>query len=224
MRAWFLNLGPPSLVSPKEANADIEAIWSTDPALLVGCEAIAKGPLPGPGSGNLKVRDSSTNGRANLFAYVKGVTKDKFWWTWEDCASEFPRNKYPGQHPPRSILRFRFQGSQVVVAHKPPAWDGAAKARAEHDRRLARIMDPSTDSRQSRLLFWDSNGLEGAQALADQIAGKVVGTHIDNAVVRRVKVIEFAYKKGVNGHQFHTDHPWGAFYLRWKPFEEEDGA
>lgn len=217
-RAWFLNLGP-STTTTTEADGDIRAILRTEPALVVGCEAIGKGSLPSPGKTYVRIRDTSRPGRANLFAYVKGVDPAKFEWHWTDCATEFPRNKYPGMHWPRSILRFSFQGAQVVVAHKPPAWKGAGPARAEHDDHLARIMNPDDggekDHKRSRLLLWDSNGLEGAERLADQVDGRVVGKHIDQALVRQVEVVAHDYRTAINGHTFHTDHPWGAFFIQF---------
>lgn len=216
MRAWFLNLGPPSEVSPDEASADLEAIWSTEPALLVGCEGVLKGKLPGPGKGNVKIRDRSNPGRDNLYAYVRDVDSDRFRWTWEDCSVTFPRNKYPGTHPARSILRFPYRGAQIVVAHKPPLWKGAGAAREEHDRRLARMMSPDENREKTRLLFWDCNGMNGARDLADTIDARVIGDRIDCAVGRRVEVLEQGYRTQVDGHRFATDHPWGAFYLRWR--------
>lgn len=211
MRAWFLNLGPSSTTTA-EANADIEAIWATEPGLLLGCESNGKGPLPGPGKGNVKIRDVSIPGRANLFAYARGVERVK--WDWEDCNYGFPRNKYPGMHWPRSILRFPYRGAQVVVAHKPPLWKGAAKARWEHDQRLTRMMDPDTNRKRARMLFWDCNGMDGARALAESIDCWVVGDRIDNALLRKARVVEYGYRRGVEGHTFATDHPWGALYLR----------
>lgn len=226
MRAWFINLGPPSLVSPKEANGDISAIWETEPGLLMGCEAIDKGPLPPAGKGNVKIRDTSRNGRDNIWAYIKGAKDNpNFGWDWIDCTKSFPRAEHPdlGPHPPRSILRFPFDGSQIVVAHKPPLWKGAGPARWEHDQRLARIMNPDRDKKRSRMLFWDSNGVSGSRALARKIEAHVVGetggskdTMIDHAVVRRIQVVEAGYRHGIGRHKFHTDHPWGAYFIRWE--------
>jgi hypothetical protein len=216
VRAWFLNLGPSS-TTDREANADIEAILETNPALVTGCESVGKGPLLAPGKGRTKIRDTSNAGRANLFAYVRDPDGD-LEWKWTDCSKEFPRAIHPklGPHPARSILRFPFQGQQIVVAHKPPMWRGAGPSRWEHDQRIARIMNPDRDRDRSRLLFWDSNGMAGAEALARRIEGRVVGDKIDNAVVRRIQVVEHGYRRSVGGHTFATDHPWGAFFLRWK--------
>lgn len=217
MRAWFLNLGPGSTTSPDEANADIEAILRTNPALTLGCESVLKGPLPPAPKGVVKMRDTSTPGRANIFAYARdpdGEIREK----WTDCSTEFPRAQHPhlGPHPARSILQFPFQGQQIVVAHKPPLWKGAGKARWEHDQRLRRIMNPDKDRDRAHLLFWDCNGMKGAQALARRVEGWVVGDKIDNSVVRRIQVVEHGYRRSVGGHTFATDHPWGAFFLRWK--------
>jgi hypothetical protein len=220
MRAWFLNLGPTSTTTEAEANADIKAMLATDPALVLGCEGVAKGDLPPAGKGRIKIRDTSNEGRANLWAYIKGADKDQFKWDWTDCTKSFPRALHPemGMHPPRSILRFPFFGEQIVVAHKPPAWKGSGPARWEHDQKLVRIMKPGKgyDPRRSRMLFWDCNGLPGARKLADRVDGWVVGNEIDCAVVRKIKVVEHGYRKGVGGHRFATDHEHGAFFLRWE--------
>ena len=217
MRAWFLNLGPPSKVSAEEAAADLEAILGTRPALAVGCEAVAKGKLPPAPPGYVKIRDTAPPGRANMYAYVRDAKNLP--WGWDDCRVTFPRVQHPhmGPHPPRSILRFPYRGAQIIVAHKPPAWEGAGPARTEHDRRLAARMDPTENRDRPRLLLWDCNGLEGAERLAEQVRGRVVGTEIDSAIVRRVHVIEHGYREGIGGHRFHTDHKHGAFFLRWKP-------
>lgn len=213
MRAWFINLGPSSTTS-REANADIEAILRTNPALVLGCESGMKGPLPNdPAYG--KIRDTTTEGRANIFAYVKGGIHT---WEWKDCKTEFPRAEHPnlGLHPARSILHFPYVGTQIVVAHKPPLWRGAGPARWEHDQKIRRIMNPDRDRDRARLLFWDCNGMEGAQKLAHRVDGWLEGDHIDNAVIRRIQVVEKGYRRGVGGHTFATDHPWGAFFLRWR--------
>jgi len=214
MRAWFLNLGP-STTTPQEAASDIRAMLRTEPALVMGCESLDKGPLPNA-PGYTKIRDTSLPGRANIFAYVKDAPDLK--WDWVDCHLKFPRAEHPelGPHWPRSILRFPLHGEQVIVAHKPPLWKGAGPARWEHDQKLSRMMNPDRNRQRSRMLFWDCNGMEGAQALARRVDGWVVGEHIDNAVVRKVQVVEKGYRPGVDGHHFATDHPWGAFYLRFK--------
>lgn len=215
MRAWFLNLGP-STTTDAQANRDISAVWETQPALLVGCEAIGKGNLPSAGRGRgTKIRDISKPGRANLFAYVD-ADLDPDWIKWTDCTTEFPRNERPGNHWPRSILSFPFLGQQIVVAHKPPLWKGAAPARSEHDKRLKRILSPEKNHDRSRMLLWDSNGMKGAYNLASAVGMRVVGDHIDNALVRRIEVTEVDYRKQINGHKFATDHPWGALFIRFK--------
>ena len=220
MRAWFLNLGPTSTTTEAEANRDIKAMLATDPALVLGCEAGAKGDLPPAGKNRVKIRDTSNEGRANIFAYVKGVDRDQFKWDWVDCNKEFPRAENPemGAHPARSILRFPLDGEQIVVAHKPPAWKGAGPARAEHDLKVAKIMKPTKgyDPKRGRMLFWDCNGMDGARSLAEKVDGWVVGEQIDCAVVRKIKVVEHGYREGVGGHRFATDHEHGAFFLRWE--------
>jgi len=205
------------MVSPAEAAEDIAAIWATEPALLVGCEATGKGRLPAAGPGNVKVRDQSTTGRADLFAYIRNPD-GPFRWAWTDCRRSYPRLLHPdlGPHPPNAILRFPYRGTQILVGHKPPAWPGADPARDEYDNHLARIMDPDRNRDRSRILLWDSNGVLGARSLADRIRGRVVGDHIDGAVVvRRVRVLESGYRRMVKGHRLHTDHPHGAFFIRW---------
>lgn len=216
MKAWFLNLGP-STTTNNEAYRDINAILDTNPTLLVGCEAIGKGNLPPVGRLNgersTKIRDTTMPGRANLFAYVQA---DDVEYKWTDCIQEFPRNKGPGQHWPRSILQFPFRGEQIVVAHKPPLWKGAGPARAEHDNKLYSIMQPGPNRQRSRMLLWDSNGMTGAETLADRIDGRVIGKHIDCAIVRNIEIIDRQYKTGIDGHKFATDHPWGALFVRFK--------
>ena len=216
MRAWFLNLGP-STTTDREAEADIRAILRTNPSLLMGCESNGKGQLPDGGKNHTKIRDQSNPGRGNIFAYVKGVD-EKFRWEWVDCSQEFPRAEAPGMHWARSILRFPYKGEQIVVAHKPPAWKGAGKARWEHDQKLRRILKPTSgyDLKRSRMLFWDCNGMKGAKKLAERTDMRVVGEKIDNSLVRRVEVIEHGYREGVGGHRFATDHAWGAYFIRFK--------
>lgn len=127
-------------------------------------------------------------------------------------------------HWPRSILSFPYFGAQIVVAHKPPLWPGAARARSEHDMKLVRIMNPGDNGKvgraRSRALFWDSNGVSGAESLANKVDGRVVGDKIDNTVVRRVKVTEHGYRQGIGKHKFATDHPWGAFFMRFEFMED----
>lgn len=216
MRVWFLNLGPGSSTTNREADADINAILHTRPALALGCESDKKGPLPPAPKDYVKIRDTSRPGRSNIFAYVHDP-HGKMEWHWSDCTTEFPRAEHPnlGPHPARSILRFPFQGQQIVVAHKPPLWRGAGPARWEHDNRVRRMMNPDKNPDRAHLLFWDCNGVKGAQTLAHRVDGWLVGDRIDNAVVRKVNVVEQGYREGVNGHQFATDHPWGAFFMRW---------
>jgi hypothetical protein len=180
----------------------------------MGCEAIGKGTLPNAPKGMVKIRDTSREGRANLFAYVRTDDED-FEWKWTDCTKEFPRNQGPGMHWARSILQFPLGKRQIVVAHKPPMWKGAGDARWEHDQKLKQIMNPKPNMKRQRLLFWDSNGMHGANALADRVKGRVVGDRIDNAIVRNLNNVAHDYKNGVEGHAFHTDHPWGALWLRF---------
>lgn len=216
-RAWFLNLGPPSESRPYEACADLEAILATGPGLVLGCEAVGDGGLAKAPKGYVRIRDRSTPGRDNLYAYVKDETGECAH-KWRDCKETFPRAQHPhlGPHPPRAILRFSWRGAQIVVAHKPPAWKGAGPARVEHDEYLAKMMNPEPNRQRARLLFWDCNGMAGAQELADRVDGRVVGDKIDSAVVRKVTVEEWSYKRAVQGHYFSTDHPWGAFFLRFQ--------
>lgn len=212
-RAWFLNLGP-STTTDREASSDIKAMLNTKPALVLGCEAIGKGALPHAPPGYVKIRDTSIEGRANIFAYVQTFS-NPLDWKWTDCNKEFPRNNGPGQHWPRSILQFPFGKAQIVVAHKPPLWKGAGPARWEHDQKLAKIMEPNDNPKRTRLLFWDSNGMDGAEKLADKIGGRVIGSKIDNCIVRKVDNQAHDYKNSADGHVFHTDHPWGALWVRW---------
>jgi hypothetical protein len=223
MRAWFLNLGP-STTTEREANADIKAMLATEADLVMGCEAIEKGPLPEGGKDYLRIRDTSVAGRANIFAYVRSMHKASFKWHWTDCNQEFPRDDGPGMHWPRSILNFDYHHAQIVVAHKPPLWPGAARARAEHDTKLVRIMNPGDNGAagraRSRMLFWDSNGLTGAENLANKVDGRVVGDKIDNTVVRKVKVTEHDYRLWIGKHHFATDHPWGALWVQFRFMED----
>jgi len=65
------------------------------------------------------------------------------------------------------------------------------------------------------MLLWDSNGMKGANTLADKIDARVIGDHIDNALIRRVLIQDWDYRKSINGHKFATDHPWGALFIQF---------
>jgi hypothetical protein len=222
MRAWFINLGPSS-TTDREAAADINAILATEPDLLLGCEANGKGSLPAPHKDQTKIRDTSRPGRANLFAYVNSDL-DPSNVKWTDCNQTFPRNNGPGQHWPRSIVQFPFQGQQIVVAHKPPLWRGSGPARYEHDRKLASILNPgqtTTTRSRSRLLMWDCNGMDGAETLADKVDARVVGDRIDCAIIRKITIKDWDYRKSIDGHKFATDHPWGALFVQFTFVEDK---
>jgi len=229
MHAWFLNLGPPSKVSIKEANSDIRAILATEPDLFLGCEGVGKGRLPNDDKYGV-IRDLSTEGRANIFAYAKGGIPA---FEWKDMKLKFPKKPgTPGMHAARSFVRFNYKGAQIVVAHNQPDWFGTGPSRLEHEARLVHNLAPWTDLEQwkqrkidvreesrarARMLFWDRNmQMPEAREFAERVDGWVVGEEIDCAITRHVTVINKGYTRKVNGHTVHTDHPWGAFHLQFR--------
>lgn len=226
MRAWFVNLGPSS-TTPAEADADILALAETGADVVAGCESIGKHPLVEI-PGMQRITNLGTPGRANLFAYVRGEATSI---RWTDCALRFPRNQHPnlGPHPARGILRFTYQKRLWVIGHQAPEWPGAGPARQEYEAKLERLLAPWTDvakwskrthesrvraSRRGRVLLWDCNGVPEAADLAKRVQGELVGNRVDNAIVRRVGVVDKGYKRIVGGHRLSTDHKSGAFWIK----------
>jgi hypothetical protein len=229
MRAVFLNLGPPSKVSPAEAAADIRAILATEPDIFVGVEAVAKGKLPSATKlGYVKIKDNSTQGRANLFAYLKATELPHF--SFEDMTQDFAREPgRSGRHVPRAYLKFNWRRIGWLLGHEPPGWPGTLAARAEYERRLrsefARWTDEerwsklaeSTKNRlrnKPRVLLWDRNmPLPAFRKFASSCDAWVVGETVDSAMYRHVSIGDHGYTRVFDGHRIHTDHKRGAFIL-----------
>jgi hypothetical protein len=228
--AVFLNLGPPSKVSVAEAAADIRAILESGVDWLVGCEAVGKGQLPRVESHEV-IRDRTRPSRANIYAYArKGQIKS---FKWEDMVLKFDREPgRPGKHPPRSYTKYRANRVHNKVAHHPPAWPGTGAAREEHLRRLRHDFAPWTDHeyweriKQStreqlkarpQVLFWDRNmTMPAFRKFAASCDAWAVGDKIDCMMGRNVVVLDQGYQRKFDGHTVHTDHPWGAFHIRFK--------
>jgi hypothetical protein len=223
----FLNLGPSS-TTIKEANSDIRAILETEPAFLVGCESVGKGALPNV-EPYFKIRAFKPQGRANIFAYVRGQLLSH---EWEDGRVRFP--KEPGRsgwHVPRSFVHFNYKGIQFTVAHHPPDWPGAGPARVESLNMIRRNFAPWTDlakwnkmsdtrkaqaRKKPRILLWDRNmGPIEFKSYAESCAAWPVGENIDSAMFRNLSMESHGYTRRFSGHSVHTDHPWGAFVLKF---------
>ena len=221
----YLNAGPPSVVSPAETNADINAILATwNPNFLLGTEATGDGSLPRrrpkyPG----KVRDTTPVNKANLFGYFDR----KFEAEWKIMKLDFPRRPgKKGNIPARALFKGNYEGAQVIDGHHPPGWRGTDAARAEYRKALKRTMAPWTRDdwleewdtpekraaakARPRLLGWDCNMTNAeVRAFAREVGGEVVGGNIDCFVVRHMKVLSWEYTRMVGRHELHTDHPWG---------------
>ena len=228
----YLNAGPPSVVSPAETNADINAILNTwNPNILMGTEATGDGPLPRrrPKYPS-KVRDRTPINRANVFGYFD----QNFRPMWSDMRLDFPRRPgKPGNLPARSFYRGDYDGAQIICAHHPPGWRGTGPARLEHRKALQHTFAPWTrddweevwDTHEQRerarerprLLAWDSNMTDRTvRAFAKEMGARVVGEHIDCLIVRNMEVLDANYTRRVGRHTLHTDHPWGCLRAKVK--------
>jgi hypothetical protein len=227
MQGYFLNLGPPSKVSPEEAFGDIEAMLHV-PGIdfVVGCEGVAKGALPKmPWTHGIKVRDRSRSGRANMYGYFKGADHGKP--VWNDMDVKFSRK--PGKKgfiPPRSYFKINYKSVQFIVAHHPPGWEGTHYARREHLNELSRDLAPwleddrwerrSSAGKQqakekSRILTWDRNmRVDQHRAFANYCDADAHGVRVDSCITRNLEDVEVTYSRKVGSHSVHTDHPWGA--------------
>lgn len=209
---WFYNVGPGR--DRAQVEAEIRVVLATGCAVLGLCEAIGY-RLPDV-KGYTLVRDTSTPSRANIAAYVRDdlpISRVR----WLDLTTTWPRTQHGGEHPPRSFLVFRAAGVQVIVAHQAPK--NAATvwlAQWEGVNALVKVMDRrrSTDDearRRPRVVLWDANRQPndtgpGPLYLAENTGGAVVGTRIDNAVIRRGKASHVAYPERVGGVQLRSDH------------------
>jgi hypothetical protein len=226
----FINLGPPSKVSIKEANSDIRAILDTGVTFCAGVEGVFKGKLPDV-KGYEKVRDRSTEGRANVFCYVRANELPKF--KFIDMHRTFDREPgRPGQHPARSFVHFNFRRVQFTIAHHPPAWPGTGPARAEHLVKLRHHFAPWTNEaewdaisdhyreiakRKPRALLWDRNmTMPAFRKFAESCDAWAVGERIDCLMGRNLVVMDSGYQRKFDSHSVHTDHPWGAFHVRFR--------
>lgn len=232
MQGVFLNLGPPSKVTPAEAASDINAILETGPAFMFGCESVGKGPLPSRTDlGYVKIRDRRKQSRSNIYAYVKAGDLPTF--HWRDMELKFPKEPgRKGMHDPRSFLKFNWRKIQFYVAHHPPGWPGTGPARAEHLRELRHDFAPWTDEhywngltdkgkgvvkRKARVLFWDRNmPLPAFRKFAETCDAWVVGETVDSMMYRNLASITPGYTRKFGNHLIHTDHRRGAFVVEFK--------
>ena len=229
----YLNAGPPSEVTPRETDADINAILTRwQPDILMGTEVIGDGPLPprGPRYAT-KVRDRDNIRHSNLFGYFDRPFRVK----WKDMTTPIPRR--PGRHgilPPRAFYRGDYQGAQVTDAHHPPGWRGTGASRLEHRNALVKSFAPwlrddwmqkwdTAEKRRRarerpRLLGWDCNmAPRVVRAMANHMGAEVIGDKIDCLIVRNMEVVgEPIYTRNIDGHTLHTDHPWGCLRVRLK--------
>jgi hypothetical protein len=230
LSGYFLNLGPPSKVSVAEAAADIQAmLWDESADFVVGCESVAKGVLPSFAAGT-KVRDRSSQGRANVYGYFRGKAgPHKF----ADMSVKF--KKEPGRsglHAPRAFFKINYQGVKFIVAHHPPNWPGTDAAREEHLRSLRHEIAPwSDEERWGRLksatrdqlkakptiLLWDRNmNVPPHRAFAESCDATAAGVRVDSVLYRNLENVEVTYSRRVgpqHKHRVHTDHPWGAMRI-----------
>lgn len=228
----YLNAGPPSVVSPAETNADINAILSTwNPNILMGSEVNGDGPLPRRRPRYpAKVRDVRPVNHANLYGYFDRTFNPK----WTDMRLDFPRRPgRVGKIPARSFYRGNYEGAQIICAHHPPGWRGTGPARLEHRQALQHTFAPWTRDdwlevwnthqkreqarNRPRLLGWDSNMSDRVvREMAEGMGGRVVGDHIDCLIVRHMEVLDVQYTRRVGRHTLHTDHPWGCLRAKVK--------
>lgn len=240
LEMWSYNCAPGRRVGA--VAAEIRAILSTGPAVLALQETIGYGPLPNvPDYTRFRDRTGGPFGgqsRANVAAYVLDELIDlKRAPRWRDLAETWPMPKHGGKpHPPRSWLEVptRFQ---CIVGHQPPQIHvpGAAaivtrtqnegieylvgrlhpEARVSWDRMDTDQRQQALDRPRVVLADWNRGPREdgpGPKSLAERIGGRVVGEHIDAAVVRGdCQVTDPGYVQTVKGVHLGTDHPDGAF-------------
>lgn len=131
--------------------------------------------------GYVLVRDTSTDARANIAAYILADLRPSHG-RWHDMVHGWDRTEVDGVHEPRSILEFRIGGRvRVVVAHDP---DPRAKgpARAEHRVKLRRLA--LAYPTWPFLLLEDSNG--NAPQLMRWAGLRRFGQRVDTVLARGV--------------------------------------
>jgi hypothetical protein len=221
---WFYNLdnGRPHDVVQRE----LEAIASTGPAFIGGCEATGYqfDPLPGL----VLARDRSRPARANIASWVREDLARDPTHRWHDLKTVWPRTDFPGTHEPRSYQHRLLGWIPVLTAHQPPPHLGhlTEVGQAEGIEVLARAMAPWLRSgweerpaeqreralARPRVLLWDANRRPGEPGpgptmLAEQIGGRTVGHRIDGAVLcGDAEPSRVEYPERVAGVELKSDH------------------
>lgn len=171
------------------------------------------------------IRDTSTDGRANIAAYVRReLTLDHV--EWHPMSFTWPRTEGPGRHPAREALSFDAGGVQYVLAHQPPRNAlGFIQGQREQMEKIVSLAAPWTRGgfinrartwqqggyRKKRVVLADWNwhrGLEGPSPveLARRMGGAVMGEKIDAAVVRGWDRVQHRYMTRIGGVNLRSDH------------------
>lgn len=216
--------------------AEVLAILATGPVILAGCEGVGY-LLPDQVPGYRLIRNRSTEGHSNVWAYVADhvpVTRVK----WHRCRVTWQRVKRPSlTHPPRVILSFRAAEVQVLVAHAPQVDPpNTSPAREEILERLTLLMSPwrrpfwhllpsrirARETIRPRVLLWDPNGL--GNKLAAKVGGRAIGSAIEGAVTtgRRTFGLRVRFPERAAGVALRSDHGQAlrfflSFPRRWVP-------
>lgn len=135
----FYNIGPvgENHRGPDDLERELHGFLRSGALLIFLCETVRWGPLPGlPGMD--KIRDTSTESRANVAAYVSRTLRfEPGSETWYDRKIEWERTEHDAadestdNHPARSDLKFYADGHLWGGAHQPPR--GIKSTHPPHD-------------------------------------------------------------------------------------------
>lgn len=224
-RTVVYNMGPDN----PHPMADVRAFAAAGIPRIYLCET--QGKRLDDLRGYTLIRDRSTEGRANLAAYVadgEGFLRYRY----VDTRARWHRRQHPGMHPARAILVMRFIGDdanpeQDTLVHLPPAgadthratqetWDAIIRAAAPWRRMVPGTGRYREALRMRRRVLGDLNGSPGSKWVrrarrllrADQC-----GHRIDAALVRNWKRTRAAYDTQVptltpEGRRIVKAHDW----------------
>lgn len=169
------------------------------PKGIVGCEANGYALWSMPPLGH-PVRDRSTEGKANLYAYGWFGTP-----RWVQHSETWPRTERPGPHGARASLLLRPRRSMIgrlIVGHAPPMTPESLPARNEWLEEMQRFFSGRPFRRTLALL--DANKM--GQNLAQLVDGQHDGD-LTNCAVARGLDIDVRLAHSADGVAMLSDHP-----------------